>query len=453
MLIFKFSIGNVNYNYKGSMVRMKDDNFNLVLSVIARKLMDKRTELKMGFIEIPSEIFKSEYDNYAVYIDYLVHNKVVQRKPYDPENHICFGYRFTDSFIRALTIQGVIYYDYDKIKKCNTIISNSDIVIDKQLLNRLKRDFYSVKFDLNNIVKPYIEGTNYVDSGKYFRNVFNLYKWSKGKNYRSFSISSNRFYTNFTTLSSEVRRQNILLNNEALVEFDISSSFPKMLGLYCKLVNPEIEKDPDFVKYCTVVKGGTFYDLLAYELNKTINSDNNNIRTNKQGQQVSHKLLDKKAVKQLFQVFLNGNVKRTPYLKGYSNSFIREQFAMLFPCVAEEIIKVKEADEKIYFKLVKIETQFILNVVADLYSRFPKVKVLVLHDAIYVPNSFELQVKNVWDLHINNLLSELPDDLMDNPLTPNLLKDFGMYDDYDFEEDNDEFDFLDEYEDYEEDDF
>lgn len=320
------------------------------------------------------------------------------------------------------------------------------------MLNRLKRDFYSVKFDLTNIVKPYIEGTNYIDAGKYFRNVYNLYKWSKGKNYRSFSISGDRFYTNFTTLSSDVRNRNVLLNNEVLVEFDISSSFPKMLVLYCKSVNPEIVKDPDFVKYCTLVKGGTFYDLLAYELNKTINSDNNHIKTNSQGQQVSHKLLDKKAVKQLFQIFLNGDLRRPPYLKGYSNSFIREQFGMLFPCISNEIIRVKEADEKIYFKLVGIETQFILNVVADLYLRFPKVKVLILHDAIYVPKSFQQQVKNIWDSHIENLLSELPDDLLDYP-TPNSLQEIGMYDDEDYVKDNDKFDFLDEYEDYEEDDF
>lgn len=456
MLIFKFGIGNVNYNYKGNVIKLRESNFDLVLTVIARRLMNKKVKLKNGFVEIPTQYFKSVYDNNAVYLDYLVKNKVITRCPYSSENHICFAYKFNNSYIKNLNLQGVIFYNNDRVKKNRTQISNSDIEIDKQLLIRLKRDFNSVKFELNNIVKLYFEGSNFVDAGKWFNNVYNLYKWNKGKEYKSFNITSNRIYTNFTCVSSSVRKKNVLLSNEELQEFDISSSFPKMLALYCKNVNPELVKDPDFVMYCTFVKNNTFYEVLKDKLNTTINCDNNKRLINRRGQYKSNRLLNTKTVKYLFQIFLNGNINRTPYVPGYSNSFIREQFALLFPSVYNEIIKVKNNKEKMYFKLVNLETQFILKVIADLYDKFPKIKVLTVHDAIYVPKSFEQQVKEVWDFNIDNLLSELPDDILGNIITPNVLEDYGMYyddDDVDDVEEKDDFDFLNEFEDEDNDSF
>jgi len=436
MLIFKFGFSDINHNYKGNVVKLRGTNFDLVLTVIAKRLMNKKVELKNGFVDIPTLFFKKAYDSNAAYLDYLVKNNIVKRRPYSAENHECFGYKFINGYIRNLNLKGIIYYKDDIVnlyseKESDNYESNELIIIDRKLLNRLKRDFYSSKIDFTNVDKPYFEGTNFIDAGKWFRNVYKLHQWSKGKDYRSFNISSCRIYSNFTSLSSTVRKKNILLNNEALVEFDISNSFPKMLALYCKTVNPEIVNEHDYIKYCTLVKGGTFYELLAYELNKTINSDNNHIRTNRNGQQISHRLLNKKAVKQLFQIYLNGDYKRPPYLKGYSNSFIREQFAMLFPSVSNEIIKVKLRGEKIYFKLVAIETQFILNVITDLYERFPNIKVLTVHDAIYIPKKFKEESSDLWDTHMKDLLLELPDDFDKYPNSPNVLVDFEMYEEED----------------------
>jgi hypothetical protein len=421
MLIFKFGLSDVHHNYKGNVVKLKGPNFDLVLTVIAKRLMNKKVELKNGFVDVPTLFFKKAYDSNAAYLDYLVKNNIVRRRPYSTENHECFGYKFIDGYIRNLNLHGIIYYDKDKIN--NRKSSENDFEIDKHLINKLKRDFFSVKLDLTNVEKTCYEGTNFIDSGKWFRNIYELYKWSKGKEYRTFNLSSNRIYTNFTSLSSVLRKKNVLLDNDTLVEFDISNSFPKMLALFCKTVNPDIIFNHDYIQYCTFVKNGMFYDILKDKLNTTINCNNNH--------GISNRLLNRKAVKQLFQIFLNGNLSRPPYLKGYSNSFIREQFEMLFPSVSNEITKAKLNGEKIYFKLVAIETQFILNLIADLYEKFPKIKILTVHDSISIPKSFKLEVSEVWDTHMKDLLLELPDDFDKYPSTPNLLEDFEMYEEED----------------------
>ena len=79
----------------------------------------------------------------------------------------------------------------------------------------------------------------------------------------------------------------------------------------------------------------------------------------------------------LFQIFINGDSCRTPFIEGYSNSFIREQFALKYPCVFEIIEEVKSNNEQLYYKLSKIESEFIFEIVRDLYTQYPQTKILI----------------------------------------------------------------------------
>ena len=55
--------------------------------------------------------------------------------------------------------------------------------------------------------------------------------------------------------------------------------------------------------------------------------------------------------------------------------------------VFEIIEEVKSNNEQLYYKLSKIESEFIFEIVRDLYTQYPQTKILTCHDAISIPFS------------------------------------------------------------------
>ena len=270
-----------------------------------------------------------------------------------------------------------------------------------------------------------------MDAKKYFYNIIHLHKWKSGNEHNYFEWKSNRLYTNFTFLSSHYRKSNIKLNGESLVEFDISSSFPLMLAIYCIKVNPDIVNDYDFKEYCTSIKQKSFYEDLTVSLNRTKDCDSKKAKTDTYGNQITNRRFTKDIVKKLFQIFLNGDSARTAYVEGYSNSFIREQFQLKYPPVYEIIEGVKSNNEQIYYKLSKIESEFIFGIVGDLYNKVPDLKVVTCHDALYIPLPYKEIGTEVWDMHMKSLLETLPDNIDRLKVDSSFLEELGMY-----EEDN-----------------
>ena len=70
--------------------------------------------------------------------------------------------------------------------------------------------------------------------------------------------------------------------------------------------------------------------------------------------------------------------------------------------------QLKLDDKKPYDELVKLETQTIFEIIEELYDSFDKIKILTCHDAIYVPQSFEVRTRAIWDKHLDKLKSQLP---------------------------------------------
>lgn len=431
MHILKFNFKPTIFTINGKHHQIKSNYVDLVLSYIVNRMLST-THLQNGYVEIPSKSFRTIYDKYWVYIGYLIEKGIIERKPYSITNHTCYGYRFCYLFIRNLQItQVVLNQPVDTKNEYKEIPIEDQSVVDFKIIQRLKSDFQHAEVDLLNIDKVRIKNSAYVDIKKYFYNVIQLHKWKVGNEHSYFEWKSNRLYTNFTFLSSHYRKKNVKLNGESIVEFDISSSFPLMLAIYCIKVNPGIVNDYDFKKYCTSIKQKTFYEDLTDALNITKDCDSMKVKIDNNGNEISNRKFTKDIVKSLFQIFINGDSGRTPYVEGYSNSFIKEQFALKYPCIYEIIEDLKSTNQQIYYKLSKIESEFIVDIIQDLYKRFPKIKILTCHDAIYIPFSYLNKGKKVWDKHMISLLKQLPDTIEKSPIKIKFLEQIGIYEDVD----------------------
>ena len=141
-----------------------------------------------------------------------------------------------------------------------------------------------------------------------------------------FEFTANRLYTSFSFISGFYRTKNILLNNETLVEFDLSSSFPLMFAIHALKVNPKIVNDYDFKEYCTQLKTGNFYTNLTFKLNENINIDSKKLKKDKDGLPIANRKLSRNDTKELFQKLLNSKKNRNSYIKGFSNPHINKIF-------------------------------------------------------------------------------------------------------------------------------
>lgn len=411
MTLFEFNFKDINYNYKGTIIKLKKKNFDLVLSVIVNNIIYKGAD-KNGYTPINSKRFLSAYYKYEVYVNYLIYRGIIERDYYI-KGMRAFGYRFSDFSKQDIKIHKIIYYPSIKENVKTEKQKQNIINVDNPTLKRLKKDFNScvIDFDLQNnqIEKTYNVWGNYIDIQKWFRNNLNLYKWQKG--YKTFCFTSHRLYNNFTSLSSHIRKKNIKLNNnEDLVEFDIHNSFPLMVAIFMRNENPNIIMDYDFKEYCSSVIGGTFYKDLTLGLNSIRNCQ-------KQGNEddFSARLLSKLEVKQLFQIHLNSDIGRYPYLNGM-RPFINEYMSLKYSCVHEKILDTKKyGKNNVYYRLVEIESQFIFGIIKELYETFDDIRILTCHDAIYVGESFKERVQVIWDANMKELIKDLPyDECEDN---------------------------------------
>jgi hypothetical protein len=399
-IYFDFGFPDDVFIYLNKPFRIKGEVVNKILTVIGVSHIYKISNTK-GYVEIPSTVLKKVHSNYRPYIKYLINKNIIEcdnlfvYKSNDRVSHIeiyelfnrskSMGYRFSWEFSQSIHVKKVIYrkevvdvkVPRKSIKKKTSkssinpeSINYEQIEISPDTLIRLKRDFRSATITTINPDKIYYDDSSYLNIGKWLNNVLKLHVWSNVST--TFKVRSNRIYTNFTTLSSTVRRECITLSGHKIKELDIKNSFPLMLGLYSLQQNPQLSTDPDFINYCTWVKSGKFYDNLVDILNRYLNSDTkvrdekyrkSLLKSRKHFEKTGEKLkvidfrytpkriLTRKVVKELFQIYLNGNIKRSPLVKGYGDSFLRQQMSNYF-CGIDEIVSYDKSNNKvIYYNL------------------------------------------------------------------------------------------------------
>lgn len=428
---FDFGFKNFTKYLNGKNRNFKGENFNIILNVIVNNILKNGVD-ENGYTEVSSSKFKKEFTGYKIYLDYLIDHLMIERNYY-VVGEKSFGYRLTENYkndIKIKKITDIIINEERKRfnqkisnKTKNVIAKNSAIYT--SILNRLKKDYRSCLIDFNpqkrQVEKTYDQWGRFIDIGKWLRNNRILYKWKKGE--ISFNYTSNRLYSNFTQLSSEVRKSNIKLNGESIVEFDIHNSFPLMLAIHASRINPNIVTDYDFKEYCTNVINATFYQ----ELTKGLNNIRNCCKKGNVND-YSTRLLSKSEVKQLFQIYLNGDSARSPYIHQL-RPFINEYMEMKYTPIHELILELKKIENNnVYYSLVAIETAFIFHVIEEIYQLYPDIRILTCHDAIYVPLSYKDRVKIVWEKNMGEFVKHLPceNDLGFNPGLTNTI--FGNCD-------------------------
>jgi hypothetical protein len=426
----------------GKSVKLFSRNFDKILNLLLSKMLIKGVNHKDGYVDISSLALKATLDNYKPYIQYLIEKNYLERDYFvyktngrvNPEYFYKnyrkskpFGFRLTETFKQSITIKRVIFVPnnneskiiYKPTDKSLKNKSTNSLDINPETIKRLKKDFKSCQILNTEIQKTNYPRSKFIDIAKYFYNQALLFKWKSGD--ETFKFSTGRLYTNFTRISSHVRLSNIQLNNEYLKCKDISNSFPLMLSIYCVKQNPDLVHDADFIEYCSWVKSGTFYQELTNGINQIRNVDEksrlNSINLNSKKSELvdfdsenlkSKRIFSKDLLKILFQIYLNGKIESVPHYMGYGNSLINEFMKTKFPCIHEHIIKIKEGQECVYDVLVKIESDFIFNVVGQLYKQYDKIKLLTVHDSIYTNESDFNKLEVEWDKQFQELIAELP---------------------------------------------
>lgn len=406
MMIFEFNLSdNISYQYRGINKILKKDNLNDILNLLANKILRNGVD-QNGYTLIYSYEIKVVNWEYKAYLSYLLSVGFLERDYYlnTEDNKKPYGYRFTEKMKEIIELSGIIYRPNQNESKKKIQKHDKNVSISSDVFDRLKKDFLGAEiiYNLKNgqIEKTKDEWGNFYKIEKWLHNNVELNKWKKG--YVSFSWSSERLYTNFVRLSSNIRANNIQLNGEKIVEFDVKSSFPLMLAMYCLNKTPEIIDDYDFKNYCTAVINGTFYNELMSGLNDNRNSTKGDMESD-----LSTRLLSKKEAKTLFQMYLNGNNNKVHYLNGVScdiNSYMEYKY----PSIHQVLVQLKDEGKKPYDELVQLETKLIFEIIEELYDSFSDIKILTCHDAIYVPKSFEVRTRAIWDKHMNNIKSILP---------------------------------------------
>ncbi|MEI7676123.1 MAG: hypothetical protein WCJ03_05025, partial [Bacteroidales bacterium] len=106
MTNLKFNIPTTSFTHKGKTYRIKSSKIDLILSFIVNRILIDTTT-KNGYVDIPSIALKKLYDNYWIYIAFLIDQNIIERSPYSITKHKCMGYRFCYTFMQRLTISSV----------------------------------------------------------------------------------------------------------------------------------------------------------------------------------------------------------------------------------------------------------------------------------------------------------------------------------------------------------
>lgn len=425
-------------NHGAQVQKLLSRNFDKLLNLLISKMILNGINHQNGYVDISSTALRETVGKYKLYIKFLIDKGYLERSyfVFKTKGKLCpeylyknyrkskpFGYRFTELFKQNIKIKRIIYIpnsdEYHGTTKPKHNKRKIEFNIKPALIKRLKRDFKSCQINNDIVEKTNFRRSKFIDIGKWFYNHSELFKWKRGD--KSFTTSSGRLYTNFTRLSSHVRLGNITMNKEELMCKDISNSFPLMLAIYTIKTSPDLLYNEDFKEYCSWVISGTFYDNLTAGLNAIRNADEKQrlkVKQSKPNRKAlisdenlnSKRILPKDIVKILFQIYLNGNKNKTPHVDGYGNSLITDFMKMKFGIIHEQLVSLKDNNCCIYDKLVMEESQFIFQVVENLYNKYESIQLLTVHDSIYTTKSDFPRLDEEWNQQFKKLIDILPTD-------------------------------------------
>lgn len=358
------------------------------------KIIDKKKIITQG-VHIPIGNFVSLCPQaYKYYLGYLVEKSIIMINNSYQVGVSSRTYYLTNKFKKYAEVIDIIKENKDIVKEETDPLC----VIDKKIQNRLFIDYYKLQVnDLYVEKKSYIndEGEEIYDLKKYLRYMFHLHSIKNLNGF--FNISNSRLYTDFTSIGSILRKQNITLDNERLIEFDIPSSFPLFLSLW--FLNNSIDKtNYELIQFTKGLKNKTFYYKLMDLLNKVKDNNRKEVQLEKEPYTKEH-------TKELFSCWLNGcNMNQDGTIKNDDINYVMKVY---FPTLNQIFLeKKKEVKNTFYMILERMESNWIFNVVCKrLYNEIKDIRIVSCHDAIYIQERYKDKVSEIWKEELDKLYS------------------------------------------------
>jgi len=355
---------------------------NIIHELLIKYYFSNNSEIKFN---LSSTILRKKYGEfYNYYMMYLIEKKFINLV-----SKYYVGKKTNTYKLNILNIYDTIRYkNYDKIliKKLNrdlyetsiTELNNSPIPLEirKVLVNHLQH--IDIDYEKSNDFLDELKATKQIDLSKYKKNEISIENISIKNIYFKFD-SYGRFHTNFTILKREIRSEFLSINGEQLYELDITNSQPLFFAILLKKEVPHINGDTR--RYFDLVKNGLVYDDIIQK----------------------SRLKTRKDAKNLMYKVLFGNNEE--------NKKENRIFKKLYPSVYEYILEFKTEKKNYRFlshHLQRMESEFMFNnVVQEVIEKYPKMIFFTVHDSILFPRSYRDKIKEIFDKHLNKLLSKI----------------------------------------------
>lgn len=322
---------------------------------------------------LSSEVLKIKYGkNYNYYIKWLIRKELIFKISEYMVGKKCRTYKLNERLKENITR----YKNTDKIlirKHKNNLISNeiqkkNSSWIQPWIRQRLVKDLFSVKI---NYQKAEDILFTLEDDKSYLKNRFSVDSINNSDIFYTFD-DYGRFHTNFTTLKGSIRKC-LKIDNHPLMELDIKNSQPLFFTKMLKDNLDKIEKS-EYEYFSNLVKRGEFYDRIKEVYN---------LKTKKDAKKLTYKIFFGK------------------------NKRIEKKFKTIFPTIYKFIVdfkKEKNDYKALAYELQRSESRFIFNdICKTIYTRYPDVKLLTIHDSISFPSIYKNKIEEIWENKLSNI--------------------------------------------------
>lgn len=332
--------------------------------------------IKKDFIfNLSSEILKSKYGkNYNFYIKWLLKKELLFIQSNYMVGKKCKTFRLN----KRLIVNLKKYKNEDKflLKKHknnllgNEIQKNNSNWIQPWIRTKLVEDLFSIKIDYD--LAEDILFTLEKDSS-FYKNKLSVEAINNNDIFYTFD-DYGRFHSNFTILKNSIREKCLKIDNQKLIEFDIKNSQPTFLSILLKSNESKIDKN-ELSYFLLLVKNAEFYDKIKSLFN---------LKTKREAKKV------------VYKIFFGKNKSKNEI-----------KFKKEFPSIYQFILdykKEKDDYKALAYELQRSESNFIFNdICKTLYTRYPDIKLLTVHDSISFPEKYKNIVKEIWDNKINSI--------------------------------------------------
>lgn len=368
-----------------------------MMSEFINKTFSRKNDILENEIKfnLCSMLLKSNYgQTYNYYINWLIDNEFLILVSNYYVSVKSRSYRVNHQFLNNIIRVNV----YDKVLlKKNTseylrksFVKNSKSPIPIELRERLTDILYEVDVDID-AAANYVEQariTGALDYKKYMKNYLSIQNLKYNNMFFNFD-KYGRMHTNYTVLKKHIRQQYLSLDNQPLVEVDLSNSQPLFLGVLMKNELPANKIiQPDITRYIELVKTGLIYEELMTK---------------------SNIIVDRQEAKLIMYKILFGvnSLNKVIEING-KNINADRIFYDTFPNVYDFIKTYKDGKKnykRLSHTLQRLESDFIFgDVITHLMKSDPEIKVITVHDSLCFPIKHQERVKDIFNYYKRNLL-------------------------------------------------